>query len=219
MTSLVYGVVGLVLLMALWPVPSTGRRLLEKWKVAEPSPEQVAEGVRYLKRRRLLYPWLYVAAGFMTGKFQGSLDGIVITVLIGTLLAELIALRPPRDPLRQATLVPRSLFVIASPVVAATYLAGVITSVVLVLLWRGTVELVAVLVSALVVAVVTWAAVVRPASGDPDVDSALRTRSIHVSMGLGISVALGLAGGFAALAGILFWVAMANTPPREREIA
>lgn len=217
-TVLVYGLVGLVLLMALWPTPSNGRRLLEKWKVIDPSREQVAEGVRYLKRRRLLYPWLYIAAGLVTSRFQGSIDDIVITVLVGTLLAELLALRPPRDRRREATLVPRGLFQIASPWVLAAHAASVITALVLAVLWnRGAVVLVTIAAAAVVVALVTWAAVVRPASGDPAVDGALRTRSVHVSAGVATALVLGLAGGMAGFAGLFLWVAMAHTPPRVRE--
>ncbi|GLZ33125.1 hypothetical protein Lesp02_53130 [Lentzea sp. NBRC 105346] len=212
---IVLGVFGLLILVALWPNERNGRRLLLKWKVTDPTPDEVAEAVRYLKRRRLLYPWLYLAAGLLTGKSQGNMDAIVITVFVGTLLAELLALRPPRDRQRAASLTPRGLADIASPIVLLTYVVGVIVAAVLVVLWRGAFELGMLLGSVVVVAVIVWAAVNRPASGDARVDNALRTRSIHVSAGLGITVALGMAGGFAALAGILLWVAMANTPPRE----
>ena len=211
----IYGIAGLLLLVLLWPTESTGRRLLKKWRVTDPTADEVAEAVRYLKRRRVLYPWLYIAAGLVTGKAQGNLDDIVITVLAGTLLAELLAMRPPRQRQRAASLTPRGLFDVASPVVLGTYAVGVMTAVVLVVLWQSPWRLAVALVSVLAVVVIIWAAVNRPASGDARVDNALRTRSIHVSTGLGVSIALGLAGGFAGLAGILLWVAMANTPPRE----
>ena len=59
---------------------------------------------------------------------------------------------------------------------------------------------------------VTWAAVTRPASGDEIVDMALRTRSVHVAVGLGAAVAGALPSGFFGIIGIVAWIAMANIP-------
>lgn len=213
---LIYGLYGLVLLVVLWPTPQTGRRLLKKWHVHEPTDEQIAEAVRYLKRRRLLYPWLYLGVGLLSDdRLKGGYD-ILVTVLAGTLLAELIALRPPRQRQREATLLPRRLFQIASPVLVGFYLFGVAVCAGFTGYWHDWRLVFALLASVLVVGVIMWSAVVRPASGDPQVDSALRTRSIHVSAGLGIALAGALAGWWFALGGILMWVSMANTPPRER---
>jgi len=70
----------LLLLVVLWPTDVNGRRLLKKWGVAEPSDEQVAEGVRYLKRRRLLYPWLY-AVLWLVPKWGDDVDQLVVVVI------------------------------------------------------------------------------------------------------------------------------------------
>ena len=65
---------------------------------------------------------------------------------------------------------------------------------------------------------ITWAALARPASGQQRVDMALRTRSVHVSAGLGAAVAGALVGGIPAFVGVLAWIAMANTKPMLTKI-
>jgi hypothetical protein len=68
------------------------------------------------------------------------------------------------------------------------------------------------------VAVIIWAAVARPASGDEVVDMALRTRSVHVSAGLGAALAGVLAAHFLGFIGVLAWIAMSNTKPQRTMI-
>lgn len=209
--------VGLVLTMMLWPTPSTGRRLLKKWEVADPTEAQVTDAVRYLRKRRLLYPWIYLAGG-LGPEFDDDLTQLVIIVLGGALLAELIALRPPRSAQRVASLVPRGLFDIASKGVLLSYVVIVLGALIHLgieqqwqrALWLG--------VSVAAVAVVIWAAVARPATGDERVDMALRTRSVHVSAGLGAAVAAVLIPGKFGFFGILAWIAMAHTKPRQTKI-
>lgn len=211
-------VTGLVALLILWPLPGNGRRLLVKWGVAEPTDAQVEEGVRYLKRRRLLYPWLY-AALWLVPKWGNNTSQLVVIVLAGTLLAELIALRPRRGARREATLTPRGLFDVASRWVVLSY--GVIALCSAVYLgihqrW-DLVGLLALSVAA--VLVIIWAAVTRPATGDGVVDMVLRTRSVHVSAGLGAAVVSTLTlNPSAGFVGILVWIAMANTKPLPTKI-
>ena len=210
--------VGLFLLVMLWPTRSTGARLLRKWQVADPSEEQIEDAIRYLKRRRLLYPWLYVGLGFVPLLEDDSTKQFVVLVLGGALLAELLALRPPRGTRRIATLAPRGLFDIAAKGVLISYAVIVPAAAIYLGVYQRW-DLVGWLaLSALVVGVIIWAAVTRPATGDEAVDMALRTRSVHVSAGLGAGVAGVLILSPWGFVGLLAWIAMANTKPLPTRI-
>ncbi len=211
------GVSGLVLLVALWPTVKNGMRLLTRWKVADPTEAQVEEAVRYLKRRRLLYPWIYAGLA-LAPVWTDGIGRLVVVGLGGSLLAELLALRPRRNALRVATLTPRGLFDIASKWVLASYVvlvAGAATYLVVSQQWTRLLWLV---LSVAAVVVIIWAAVARPASGDQVVDMALRTRSVHVSAGLGVALAGVLIGHSIGFVGILAWISMANTKPMATKI-
>ncbi|MET9631522.1 hypothetical protein ABZX92_29065 [Lentzea sp. NPDC006480] len=204
--------VGLFLLLALWPTRSTGKRLLKSWRVKDPTSVQIEDAIRYLKRRRFLYPWIFVGLTFVplgSGRGVGSFAAIVLG---GTLLAELIATQLHREgSQRVATLTPRGLFDIASQYVLISYAAIVAIGVVILVVDLRIGQLPALVVSVGAVALVTWAAVARPADGDEEVDRALRTRSVHVSAGLGAAVVGALVGGGFGFFCVLAWVAMANT--------
>lgn len=218
-TAVYLGAAGLVLTMMLWPTPPTGKRLLKKWQVTDPTEAQVTDAVRYLRKRRLLYPWIYLAGAFGPDVKTDMTTHLVIVVLGGALLAELIALRPPRSTQRVASLTPRRLADIASKAVLVLYLVivlGVLVHLGLEQQWQRAGWLV---LSAAAVAVITWAAVARPATGDLRVDLALRTRSVHVSAGLGAAVAWALVPGKYEFIGILVWIAMAHTKPQRAKIS
>ncbi len=208
----VFVFVGLVLLVLLWPTAANGRRLLKKWEVPDPSESQVQDAVRYLKRRRLLYPWLYPAIGYFTPLGDGNSD-ILVTVLAGTLFAELLALRPPRRARREATLAPRGLREIGSRYVLGSYAVFVAGAAVYLGMSQNWLRTGLLALSAVAVVAIIWAAVARPANGDQVVDMALRTRSVHVSAGLGAAVAGVLVPGWPGFIGILAWIAMAHTKP------
>jgi hypothetical protein len=210
--------VGLFLLIMLWPTVSTGRRLLRKWQVRDPSDAQVEDAVRYLKRRRLLYPWLYVAVGLVPLD-DDSPKQLLIIVLTGTLLAELLALRVPRKTRRVASLAPRGLSDIAAKGVLISYPVVVLAMAVALVVWGQWARLGWLALSVLAVVVIIWAAVARPATGDETVDLALRTRSVHVSAGLGAGMAGALVLGPWGFVGILAWIAIANTKPAPAKIA
>ncbi len=212
----IVGAWGLMLLVALWPTISNGTRLLKRWEVPDPSLEEIEEAVRYLKRRRLLYPFLYMGLGTVVGGEFTS--GIVVVVLSGTLLAELLALRPRRHSRREATLTPRGLFDIASKWVLGSYVVGAVAAAGYLGIHERWSQLGLLGLSVLAVTVITWAALARPASGQQRVDMALRTRSVHVSAGLGAAVAGALVGGIPAFVGVLAWIAMANTKPMLTKI-
>ncbi|MEV6240339.1 hypothetical protein [Lentzea sp. NPDC051838] len=208
----------LVALLVLWPREGNGERLLKKWGIAEPNQQQVEEGVRYLKRRRLLYPWLYGAL-WLLPQWGNNTTQLLVVVLTGTLLAELIALRPRRDARREATLTRRGLFDIASGWVVLLYAVIAICSAVYLGLHQRWDLLGWLALSVVAVAVITWAAVARPATGDGVVDKVLRTRSVHVSAGLGAAVAVAVTlEPRAGFVGLLLWIGMANTKPDPAKI-
>ena len=102
---------GLVLLLILWPSPRKGERVLARWGVHDPSDAEVADAVGYLKRRRITYPWTFLAvsAGYstLTGDDSSFLSALLSALVVGALLAELWAQRPTRGAPRSALLVPR----------------------------------------------------------------------------------------------------------------
>ncbi|MFI6098433.1 hypothetical protein ACIA8G_23005 [Lentzea sp. NPDC051213] len=204
--------VGLVLMVLLWPTRSTGERLLKKWQVADPAEAQVEDAVRYLRRRRLLYPWLYLGLG-LAPEISAGTTHLAVIVLGGTLLAELIALRPSRGSKRVASLTRRGLTDIAAKGLLASYVVIVLGAAIYLVIDHGWQRILWLGLSVFAVAVITWAAVARPATGDERVDMALRTRSVHVSAGLGAAVAGALLPSPFGFVGILAWIAMANTKP------
>jgi hypothetical protein len=222
--------VGLLILFLLWPGNRQGVRLLRRWGIAEPTEQDVADAVRYLRRRRFWYPWLFLfiptiaATGFTIGG-GNTAWGFVGTVLFGGLFAEILAQRPSRAAQRSALLaqrgildfVPRwALIVFGIATVAAVLRLAELGQ------WL-------VLAAALVVTGLAWLivllAVRRPSIGRPEVDLALRTRSARVAVGLGIAAPASLAGEVSNLAGALFlvlsvvaFIAIAQ-PDRRRTLA
>jgi hypothetical protein len=191
---LAIGFVGVMLLIALWPTDKTAAKVLRKWHVPDPTPAQVAESKLYLKRRRLLYPWLFVAISYGSSRVYSSPDyfvaEVVTTVLVGMLLAELIAAtRPTRESRRVAVLVPRrvrDLVPVWGLVVFGVAAVGVV--VLLALSWPVTaVALVFLASCALAVCGAVLLAVRRPPSGDEVVDEVFRVRSGRVALGLGVA--------------------------------
>jgi hypothetical protein len=187
--ALACGVFGLVILIVLWPGERQGVRLLAKWGLPEATPDQVAMAVRYLRRRRLWYPWLFV--GFSLIPYAGDLQdsngagAIVVILLLGALIAEVLAQRPARTARREAALTTRRMtdFVPAWALVV-NLLATLVAVVHLTFLSQWT--LLGITVAAGAAAwLVAMLAVRRPAEGDSVVDLALRCRSARVAIGLG----------------------------------
>lgn len=115
-TALVSGLVGLALVVVLWPTVPAGRRFLRRWGVPEPDDEQGAQAAKYLRDRRLLYPVLFLLAPAAAGSAARALGfahhdpgpvGNLAALLVALLVAETAAaLRPVRGT-RTATLTRR----------------------------------------------------------------------------------------------------------------
>ena len=187
--------VGVMLLVALWPTDKTAAKVLRKWDVVDPTPAQVAESKVYLKRRRLLYPWLFVAISYGTSRFVPEEGGYFVTqipttVLAGMLLAELIAsARPSKGVRRVAVLIPRRVRDLVPSWGLVAFATGVGVVVVLLAATRP-VEVPALVFLAFCALASTGAillAVRRPTSGDEVVDEAFRLRSARVALGLGVA--------------------------------
>lgn len=102
-----------VLLLVLWPTQRSGLRLLQCWGLAAPTGPQVAEAVRYLRQRRLLYVALFLTvpplAGLIwPGASNGSPVNIFVPLLVAMLVAELVATLRPVSGIRVASLDRRS---------------------------------------------------------------------------------------------------------------
>ncbi|MEV0676872.1 hypothetical protein AB0I60_10135 [Actinosynnema sp. NPDC050436] len=114
--ALLYGLVGLALLLALWPTRSVAERFLRRWGVAEPTDRQVSDAVHYLRGRRLLYPPLIFLVPAAATALAGPLGMPTPTpgalhycaaLIIALLLAEATAALRPVRGLRVAVLSPR----------------------------------------------------------------------------------------------------------------
>ncbi|QRP51127.1 hypothetical protein [Amycolatopsis sp. FDAARGOS 1241] len=186
--ALVCGLFGLAILIVLWPGQRQGAHLLAKWGLPRATPEQVGVAVRYLRRRRFWYPWLFVGLPLIPGASRladsSGLGTIVAVLLLGGLIAEVLAQRPTPGSRREAVLAPRGVLDFAPLwAIIATGLPAVAAAVHLAVLGEW-VRFAVTLASAAVACGVVLLAVRRPATGDPDVDLALRCRSAHVALGL-----------------------------------
>ncbi|MFD2415232.1 hypothetical protein [Amycolatopsis pigmentata] len=205
-------VVGLVLLFLLWPGDRQGVRLLRRWGVAEPLEQDVADAVRYLRRRRFWYPWLFlgipaVANTGVTIDGEGDTAWVVVyTILFGSLLAEILAQRPSREPRRSASLAQRGILDFAPLWALIVFGIGTVVTVLRLTMTGHWLELAAALVGTALAWLIVFLAVRRPSIGRPEVDYALRTRSARVAVGLGIAGPASLVGPVTNLAGLLFQV-------------
>jgi hypothetical protein len=196
-----YSVCGLALMLVTWPMAGAGRRVLRRWgDIAEPTADQVAIVVRYLRERRLLVvPLMFLAP--LTARAVPAILGpandlgsyhLLGSLLVAWLLAEaLAAVRPRRGSVRTASLVPRGWPVPRWAV--GLHLGLAVVAVVFAVVaqpWAsGWYVILVTLVTVLVVYGIAWLAMVRPAVAPDDVDTALRTRSARVAVGTGMLLA------------------------------
>jgi hypothetical protein len=197
--------VGLVILFLLWPGHRQGVRLLRRWGIAEPTERDVADAVRYLRRRRLWYPWLFLVLPAATG-VTSSAGGVVGTVLVGGLLAEILAQRPSRGPRRTAMLAQRGILDFVPRWALIVFGIATVAAVLRLAATGQWLVLAAALVTTGLAWLIVFLAVRRPSIGRPEVDLVLRTRSARVAVGLGIAAPASLAGEVSNLGGALFLV-------------
>jgi hypothetical protein len=122
------------MLLVLWPTRHSGKRMLQRWGIADPTEEQKVLAVRYLRQRRILFVLLFVVSAMAELVWSARADkgfsfGIFVPLLAAMLLAELIAtLRPAGGGVRVASLdrrtwrdlVPTWAVVLSAVLVAAT---------------------------------------------------------------------------------------------------
>jgi hypothetical protein len=193
-TAILLGIAGGVILFLLWPGPKQGVKVLRRWGIAQPSDADVAEAVRYLKRRRIWYPWLFFLLPFlaeaagMTDEATSGLWSLVWTLLIGGLLGELFGLRPERAR-RKTVMLARRRLVDLVPVAGLGALGFAVAGGVLeTVLERQWAELVVVVVCALAAIAILVVTQLRPVAGNPAVDQALRVRSARLAIAFAIAV-------------------------------
>ncbi|GAA1346191.1 hypothetical protein [Saccharothrix algeriensis] len=104
-TALLHGLIGLAVLLVLWPTRSAAARFLRSWGVANPTEAQAEHAVRYLRHRRLLYPPLFLLVPSAGAGISSLLrlpepaDNFLAPVIVALLIAEAVAaLRPVRGP-------------------------------------------------------------------------------------------------------------------------
>lgn len=207
----IMGLFGLLILIPLWPGQRQGQRLLRRWGITDASGQDVADAVTYLRRRRFWYPWLFMAVPAVAAHWFGvdprdTVWNLLVTVLVGALVAEILAQRPVRTVRRSASLVGRRVDDLVPTWVVVVFGFAVAITAVRLVTQREWSLLAAALVAMAVAGLVVLLAVRRPAIGRPEVDLALRTRSARVAVGLGIAVAAWLAGESADLASLLLAV-------------
>lgn len=196
-----YPACGLVLMILTWPTGRSGRRVLRRWSdVGQPSADQTAIVVRYLRERRILVvPLMFLAP--LTARATPALLGsasdlgayhLLGSLLVAWLLAETLAgLWPRRGAVRSASLVRRGWRGLLPRWAVGLHLgltAVAVVFAVAVLAMSGVGwYLMAVAGAGLVVVYgIAWLAVLRPAAADDRVDGALRVRSARVAVGVGV---------------------------------
>jgi hypothetical protein len=246
--SVFEGIVGLVILGFLWPTRRSGIRLLARWGVADPTETELAEALTYLRRRRFWYPWLLIGLGAlvdstsMLPRSQDNVWSIPAVLLIGALLAELLAQRRSNAPVRVAIPVRRGLTDIVPSWALILHAVAALGAVVLLggalaglgwarhwypnwsarILW---IALGGALLSVLLVWVIVGLALRRPAVAEVRIDPLLRARSARVPVGLGIATLCALIGGgesdfrgmIIVVAGVGLWSVIAG-PTRRRTL-
>ena len=226
------------LLAVIWPGRRQGLRVLTRWGVDDPGRTEVTDAVRYLKRRRLWCPWMFIAGSALvssrgdTGAWAAT-QTLLSALVLGALVAEVVAQRPSRGLRRAAALAHRrigdlvSVWSFAAAAILVVAVVGVSGLAMAGVEWARRLQpdpgpvLVGALAVSAIGAGIVWLTVRRPAVGEPRADNALRLRSARVGVGLtmatlGILFSVGgsTTGQFVAGAGVLCWIATVN-PPRD----
>lgn len=230
-----------------WPTKRSAKRLLRRWLVKDPTEAEVAEALTYLRRRRIWYPWLFIGLPIvfdgigLLSHDQDNVWSFPAMLLIGALLAEMLAQRRSPTPIRAAIPVRRGLTDLVPGWALALHTVAALGAIVLLggalaglgwarhwypgwsarLLW---VALAAAVLTALVVWAVVGLALRRPSVAELRIDPVLRIRSARVPVGLGVAVLCALIGGgqsdfrggIVFVAGLFLWSVIAR-PVRRRQ--
>lgn len=216
-----YLVSGVLVLWITWPTERIARRMLRHWRVPRPTPGQIAEGLGHLRRRRCWYPviWALLGLGLLRVE-RWDVGQTAVAVLAALLVAELLALRPPRAGVRSRRrvfdLVPRWGMAAMAGLAALTSAFALVNSPDPGLVLGTTV------LCLVAIGVVVRLAAIHPASDDPETDAVLRTRGARMALGLGIGLHGPLLNGvlpptelpplFVLVACGLVWIWVANPP-------
>jgi hypothetical protein len=104
--SLLWGLFGIVLTVALWPTVRSGQRFLRRWGVQDPGERQGAQAARFLRNQHLMYLPVFLLAPVVS-YYDSAIVQYVVAFVVMLLLTEIVvAIRPARGP-RTATLVRR----------------------------------------------------------------------------------------------------------------
>jgi hypothetical protein len=101
---------GAVLMLLLWPTRQSGRRMLRRWGIPEPTGSQLGEAVRYLFHRRILYVVLFAIVPSLTALSRSQTEdrwlsaNIFLQLVAAMLIAELVATLRPVSGVRVASL-------------------------------------------------------------------------------------------------------------------
>jgi hypothetical protein len=185
-TVLLYGLIGLAILVVLWPTERSGRQLLRSWSVKEPTAEQSRQAMRYLRDRRLLYPVLFFLAGLYDFRDIGWWSNWFVPIIAALLVAEVIGMVRRRSGVRVASLARRGWRDLV-PLWAMILFLGLAAIGLGFAAAREWVVIPGIVVCLVLVLGLVALAVRRPADGDLQVDAALRTRSARVAVGIGIA--------------------------------
>lgn len=95
--------IAVVMLLVLWPPRRHAGDLLRRWGVGEPTALETDEALRYLRRRRLAYPALYLVTSLGTSLWLPEPALILAILLAGGLLGEAIDWQQGRGAARIGT--------------------------------------------------------------------------------------------------------------------
>jgi hypothetical protein len=228
--------VAAVMLLAGWPSRRAAGALLQRWGAVEPTELETDEALRYLERRRLAYPALYLAISLATSLLLPDPALILAVLLTGALLGEVIDWQRGRRAARpHSSTAPRSSTADPAPPLIPWWslaLAGMLLAAIVLLIGAGllgqawalqvipapghalVVSSAAVLASATVICLAAH----RPTGPTAGAHAPLRLRSARVGLALGMLAlaTVGASGGsplggvFAALSLV---AAVATTAP------
>jgi hypothetical protein len=210
-----------VAVVILWPRRAKGQRLLRRWGIEEPTPEQGEVAAAYLRTRRWRYVPIFVVLSLVVGAVRRAADVpgetseillLLVTIVTSLLIGEVSAmLRPARRGQHSAALLRRGVTdlvpaygVLAFSTVTVTTLFLVVINLFLpgvreprYVVGTGAMWLLLAALAAVVAScgAVVWLSLIRGRLDDDGaVDAALRIRTARVTVGTGLLLLVWIAG-------------------------